>query len=47
MKKLKIFIDFKGIKKALKAELDNGYIDNLRYIEMLDWFKRLYEKEKI
>jgi len=37
-------IDIEAFKAALKSEFDNGYIDNLRYIELLDWLKQ-YEKE--
>lgn len=43
-------IDIAGFKKAIKSELDKGYIDNLSYIECLAWIKELekkiHEKEK-
>jgi hypothetical protein len=38
-------IDISACKAALKSEYDNGYIDNLRYIEILAWLNE-YEKEK-
>lgn len=44
-KRTQIYIDTEMFKAVLKSEYDNGYIDNLRYIELLSWVKE-YEKEK-